>query len=80
MIRGEPIIDGQKERIYLFWDRCVARSTKIAPPPAGLLSQLSLLTCSLSDNGSYTIPCKAACEHAHGQFPGACKFLKAGKD
>jgi hypothetical protein len=48
MVRGEPLTDEQKEQIYLFWDRCVAWSTKIDPPPARLLSRLSLLTCYIS--------------------------------
>ncbi len=47
-VRGEPLTDKQKERICLFWDHCVAWSTTIDPPPADLLSQLSLLTCYLS--------------------------------
>jgi hypothetical protein len=48
MVRGEPLTDAQKERIYLFWDRCVTWGTTLDPPPASLLSQLSLLSSYLS--------------------------------
>lgn len=47
MVRGEALTDEQKERIFLFWDGCVAWATTLDSPPAGLLSQLSLLSCYL---------------------------------
>jgi hypothetical protein len=48
MLRGEPLTDDQKERIFLFWDRCVAWSKNLDSPPASLLSLLSLLCCYLT--------------------------------
>jgi hypothetical protein len=48
MVRGEPLTDEQKERIYSFWDRCITWGATLDPPPAQLLSQLSLLSCYLS--------------------------------
>jgi hypothetical protein len=47
MIRGEPLDDNHKERIFLFWDRCITWAGSLDEPPASLLSQLSLLTCYL---------------------------------
>jgi ribulose-5-phosphate 4-epimerase/fuculose-1-phosphate aldolase len=34
----------------------------------------------VAGEGNYTIPSKAACEYAHGQFMDAGNFLKGGKD
>jgi hypothetical protein len=48
MIRGEPLKDEQKERIFLFWDRCVTWSKTLDCSPASLLSLLSLLSCYLT--------------------------------
>jgi hypothetical protein len=48
MVRGEPLTAEQKERILLFWDRCVTWGVTLDPPPASLLSQLSLLSCYLT--------------------------------
>lgn len=48
MVRGEPLTDDQKERVLLFWDRCVAWSKTFDNPPASLLSLLSLLSCYLT--------------------------------
>jgi len=47
-VRGEPLTAEQKERIFLFWDRCVTWGVTLDPPPAVLLSQLSLLSCYLT--------------------------------
>ena len=44
MVRGEPLTAEQKERIFLFWDRCLTWGVNLDPPPASLLSQLSLLS------------------------------------
>jgi len=46
-IRGEPLLDDQKERILLFWGRCVTWARTVEPLPAKLLSALSLLSCYL---------------------------------
>jgi hypothetical protein len=48
MIRGELLKEEQKERILSFWGRCVSWSRSIEPPPANLLSQLSLLSSYLT--------------------------------
>lgn len=48
MVRGEPLTAEQKERIFLFLGRCVTWGAAIDPPPANLLSQLSLLSCYLT--------------------------------
>ena len=48
MARGEPLTDEQRERILLFWDRCVSWGGTIDSPPESLLSQLSLLSCYLT--------------------------------
>jgi hypothetical protein len=47
-VRGEPLNEDQKERIFLFWDRCIVWGVTLDPPPASLLSQLSLLSCYLT--------------------------------
>ena len=47
LVQGEPLTVEQKERIFLFWDRCVTWGATLDPPPASLLSQLSLLSCYL---------------------------------
>ena len=44
MVRGERLEEKQKERILLFWDRCVSWSKSLESPPANLLSHLSLLS------------------------------------
>src|ERR1700730_5875624 len=46
--RGEALTAEQKERIFLFWDRCVAWGVTLEPPPAALFSELSLLSCYLT--------------------------------
>jgi hypothetical protein len=48
MVRGEPLEEKQKERIFLFWDRCITWSKSFESPPANLLSLLSLLSCYLT--------------------------------
>ena len=48
MVQGKPLTAEQKERIFLFWDRCVTWGETLDPPPASLLSQLSLLSCYLT--------------------------------
>lgn len=48
MVRGEPLENYQKERVFLFWDRCVAWSKHLESPPANLLSLLGLLSHYLS--------------------------------
>jgi hypothetical protein len=48
MVRGEPLTPEQKERVLQFWERCTAWGATLDPPPAGLLSQLSLLSCYLT--------------------------------
>jgi len=48
MVRGEALTAEQKERIFLFWDRCVAWGVTLEPPPAALFSELSLLSCYLT--------------------------------
>jgi hypothetical protein len=48
MVQGEPLTAEQKERIFLFWDRCINSGVTLDPPPASLLSQLSLLSCYLT--------------------------------
>jgi hypothetical protein len=48
IVRGEPLTAEQKERIFLFCDRCVTWGVTLDPPPASLLSQLSLLSCYLT--------------------------------
>ena len=48
MVRGEPLTHEQKERIFLFWDRCVSWSKTLETPPASLLSLLSQLSSYLT--------------------------------
>jgi hypothetical protein len=48
MIRGEPLTPEQKEKIFLFTDRCLAWSKTLDSTPAVLLSQLSLLSSYLT--------------------------------
>jgi hypothetical protein len=48
MVRGDPLTAEQKERIFLFWGRCVSWSGTLDPPPARLMSELSLLTTYLT--------------------------------
>jgi hypothetical protein len=50
-VRGEPLKDEHKERILLFWDRCVSWAQTVDPPPAKLLSGSSLLSCYLKSVG-----------------------------
>jgi hypothetical protein len=50
-LRGEPLSDDHKEKILLFWDRCVTWAKAAEPLPAKLLSALSLLTCYLKSVG-----------------------------
>jgi hypothetical protein len=49
MVQGELLTGEQKERIFLFWDRCISWGATLDPPPASLLSQLSLLSCYLTE-------------------------------
>jgi len=48
MVRGESLTEKQKERIFLFWDRCGTWGAALNLHPARLLSQLSLLSCYLT--------------------------------
>jgi hypothetical protein len=49
MVQGEPLTAEQKGRIFLFLDHCVTWGVTFDPPPASLLSQLSLLSCYLTE-------------------------------
>ncbi len=50
-IRGQPLTDEHKEKILLFWGRCVTWAANVEPAPAKLLSALSLLSCHLKSVG-----------------------------
>ena len=50
-IRGDPLSDDHKEKILLFWCRCVAWARTVEPLPAKFLSALSLLSCYLKSVG-----------------------------
>jgi hypothetical protein len=60
MVRGEPLTAEQKERIFLFWDRCVIWGINLDPPPSSLLSQLSLLSCYLTEIDERALRCLVA--------------------
>ncbi len=48
VIRSQPLEESQKERIFLFWDRCVIWSKSAEASPADLLAALSRLSCFLT--------------------------------
>jgi len=50
-IRGDSLPDDLKEKILLFWGRCISWARTVEPPPAKILSALSLLSCYLKSIG-----------------------------
>lgn len=55
-LRGESLKAEQIEKVFLFWERCVAWAKTVEPLPAKLFSALSLLTCYLQSIGARELP------------------------
>jgi hypothetical protein len=50
-LRGELLSGDHREKVFLFWGQCVTCAQTVEPPPAKLLSALSLLSCYLESIG-----------------------------
>jgi hypothetical protein len=48
-IRDQDLHEEQREKILLFWEKCVSWAKTIDPVPARILSSLSLLSCYLDE-------------------------------
>jgi hypothetical protein len=59
-IRGQPILDDQKNRILAFWSTCISWARQVKPVPDKLLSALSLLTSYLKSIGQRELECLLA--------------------
>jgi len=60
MVRSSAIEEKQKDRILLFWERCVTWAESLDFPPASLLSDLSRLACYLAEIDQRALICLLA--------------------